>query len=46
LPILDPGTAADVFSVIKELERPGLVELNLNAASTIFSVIGKESGGN
>jgi hypothetical protein len=44
-PVADPADAAVVYVVSKELEAPGAVELNLNASSTILSILFKEDGG-
>lgn len=45
LPVVDPADNAAVYVVAKELDEPGNVELNLNASSTILSVVFSEDGG-
>jgi hypothetical protein len=39
LPVLDPGTNANVFSLLYWLDNPGMLELQATAAQTFFAII-------
>jgi hypothetical protein len=39
LPVLDPGTNANVFSLLYWLDNPGMLEIQATAAQTFFAVI-------
>jgi hypothetical protein len=44
LPVLDPGTAANIFSLIYWMDIPGDVELTMSSAQTFSAVIFTKAG--